>query len=286
MPKVAAVVVLYNPEIDVFDNISTYLNQVGKLYIVDNSEVINNLLFEKLNKNNNVEYICNYFNLGIAAALNIGAKRAIDEGYEYLLTMDQDSKGSEGMVNKQIEIIQSSANIGIVATGHFNPEFHIESKEKVTKEILYTMTNGNLLSLAAYKKVGGFLEELFIDHVDHEYCLRLNANGLKVIMTNEAVVYHKLGTAVKIKFLNFNFYPTYHSPLRLYYRTRNRFYVERLYKNNFPDYVIENRRHFLRELLDIILCEKDLWRKFKMIVRGYLDYRENILGKFQNDNRK
>jgi rhamnosyltransferase len=39
----------------------------------------------------NVLYYPNYQNFGIAKALNIGCQKALDEGYEWVLTMDQDS---------------------------------------------------------------------------------------------------------------------------------------------------------------------------------------------------
>ena len=286
MFKTAAAVILFNPDLNVIDNLKTYINQVEKLYVIDNSETYCDPVIEKIKSLNNPDYTFNKSNLGIAAALNIAANKAIKEGYEYLLTMDQDSKASPGMVSKLREIMLSAENIGIVTADHTNPELHESSIEKRTEEILYTMTNGNLLNLKAYQATGDFLEPLFIDHVDHEYCLRLNKNNFKVIKTNQAIVYHKLGSEKRKKLFSINFYPTYHAPVRLYYRTRNRFYIDRMYKKTFPHYVREDRKHFFRELIDMIICEKELLKKISMIIRGYLDYRKNILGKFQNPDGK
>ena len=39
--KIAGVVVLYHPEISVWDNISSYIEDIDKLYILDNSEQYN-----------------------------------------------------------------------------------------------------------------------------------------------------------------------------------------------------------------------------------------------------
>ncbi len=283
MKKIAAIVVLYNPTEKIFDNLYTYLDELEKIYIVDNSDTtIDKKVAEKILAIPNTSYIFNGSNLGIASALNIGARKAINEGFEYLLTMDQDSSAPPEMVNKLYSVISSSESIGIVAAEHYNLGIHSKSKKIETKEILYTMTSGNLINLNAYNKIGGFLDELFIDHVDHEYCLRLNKNGYKVIKTNATFVYHQLGKAEKKKFFGVNLYPTYHSPIRLYYRTRNRLYVDKLYKKDFPNYSKEDRKHILRELIDMILCEKDLLNKFRMIYAGYLDYRKNKFGKFEN----
>ncbi|MFZ0455696.1 MAG: glycosyltransferase family 2 protein [Ignavibacteriaceae bacterium] len=279
MLKAAAVVVLYNPDAIILKNIKTYINQVAKLFVIDNSDKINSPLVEKIRLLKNAEYICNNSNVGIAAALNIGAKRAIEEGYKFLLTMDQDSKASPEMVMSLMEIINSSNECGIAAAEHVNPEFQQEPKEKITMEVLFTMTSGNLVNLSAYQKAGGYLEELFIDHVDHEFCLRLIKNGFKIIKTTKAIVYHKVGKSSKKKFFNHYLFPTNHPPLRLYYRTRNRFYIDNLYQKIFPEYVIEDRRNMKRELLEIFLYDSSKLSKMKMMLKGYIDYRKKRYGK-------
>jgi rhamnosyltransferase len=284
MPEVAAVVILYNPDLNVIDNLDTYINQVRKVFVVDNSDNINETLVQKIHLYNNTEYICNHSNLGIAAALNIAANRAIIEGFQYLLTMDQDSKASEEMINILIKNMQFSNNIGIAAADYINPSFQSGEVIKFTKEADYTITSGNLLNLSAYKIVGEFLDELFIDHVDHEYCLRLRKYGFRIIKTSETIIYHKIGNAVKKDFLNFHFHVLNHSPLRLYYRTRNRLYVNSIYKREFPDYVREDKINMLREILEIILFEKAILKKIKMIFTGYWHFKKKILGKYQNVN--
>ena len=279
MNKVAAVIVLYNPDDLVMGNINSYINQVDKLFVVDNSENINNNLAEKISLLDNAEYVYNKSNIGIAAALNIGARIALEEGFDYLLTMDQDSKASSGMVEKLLKIINTSDKIGIVAAEHVNPDIQEEPKTKIIKEIVYTMTSGNLVNLSAYKEVGGYLEKLFIDHVDHEFCLRLNRYGFKIIKAFCAVVYHKVGTASKKKFFNHYLYPTNHSPVRIYYRTRNRFFVDNLYKNIFPGYIKEDRKNMRRELLEIMLYDDQRIKKITLMIKGFWDYRGNRFGK-------
>ena len=282
MDKVAGLVIFFNPKLDMINNLLSYNNQVDKLYIVDNSEKRNNEVVKKVNEFGNTEYIGNNLNLGVAAALNIGARKAVDDGYKYLLTMDQDSLASEGMVERQLEFMQSSSEIGIVAAEPLNPEYQEYPTKTYSKEVMFAITSGSLLNLSAYNTAGGFWEELFIDHVDHEYCLRLKKFGFKIYKTNEVVVYHRIGNAVKKNFMGHNFYSLGHPPVRLYYRTRNRFYVDSIYKNIFPDYVKEDRKNMVREFLEILLSEKDLVNKIKMSFKGYRHFKKHVLGKYND----
>ena len=84
---VAGVFVLYEPTREVLINIQSYIKQVIQLFVVDNSENPDTLIIEKIKKISNAEYIGLNKNIGIAAALNIGAKRAIKGGYKYILTI-------------------------------------------------------------------------------------------------------------------------------------------------------------------------------------------------------
>ncbi|MBK9098366.1 MAG: glycosyltransferase family 2 protein [bacterium] len=283
MVRIAAVVILFNPDKNILDNINSYINQVEKVIIVDNSEFSNEGFLTNASFKN-FEYIFNNSNIGVAGALNIGAQKAIDQGFDFLLTMDQDSKADDGMVNELLNLIQSSDRIGIVSAEHFDKDIQYQPKPEnlYNKNVLSTITSGNLLCLNAYKNVGGFLNQLFIDHVDHEYCLRLNKNNYKVIKTNKVLVFHKLGNSSRKKFFRWIFYPSNHSPLRLYYRTRNRLFVDNLYRKSFPEYIKRDRRNFIRELFEIIAFERNVWVKIRMILLGYIDYKKNHFGKYLN----
>ena len=287
MVRIAALVILYNPDKNILDNINSYINQVEKVIIVDNSEFSNEGLLTNASFKN-FEYIFNNSNLGVAAALNIGAKMAVEQGFDYLLTMDQDSKADEAMVFKLLELMQSTERIGIVSAEHYDKDIHnpIKPENFSVKNVLSTITSGNLLSLNAYKITGGFLDQLFIDHVDNEYCLRLNQKNYKVIKTNEVLVFHKLGDSNHKKLFRWIFYPSNHSPLRLYYRTRNRLFVDKLHGKSFPEYVKRDRRNFIRELFEIIVFEKNVWEKTSMIIKGYIDYKKNRFGKYLNADNK
>jgi len=282
MPKVAAVVILYNPELNVLDNINSYIDQIDKLFVFDNSESSNEVLTEKIYLLKKTEYISKKTNLGIAAALNIGAKKAIEEGFEYLLTVDQDSEASPSMVSTLMECFKLDPKIALVS-----PVLHDPSGRNLTfkadkpcEQVITVWTSGNLIKLNIFRSTGGFKEEFFIDYVDHEFCLRLNQMGFKIYICNKTILKHNLGKIEEVNLIFRKVYPTNHSALRLYYKTRNRFYVKKKYKNEFPDFFKQDNKDFWRTFLKVILFEKNKWKKIRYTIKGYNDYRKNIFGKF------
>ena len=149
-------------------------------------------------------------------------------------------------------------------------------------EVLTEITSGALTKAEIYKNVGMYDEKLFIDLVDHDYCLSLNKKGFKIIQVNNATLIHNLGESVKKSVLGLKMIPTNHSPLRRYYMSRNRHYIWDKYKEDFPSWVLTDKRRFITENLKIVLFEDNKIEKFKYIKKGIKDYRNNIFGKFNN----
>ena len=107
MCKVAAIIVSYNPDNNLLDSINLLINQVERIIIVDNgseSEKKKNIKLIRDIDKEKIEIIFNEENLGIATALNIGVRSALKQGYNWILTMDQDSKVSKNMVEKMLEV--------------------------------------------------------------------------------------------------------------------------------------------------------------------------------------
>jgi len=275
---VAGIVVLYEPTSEILQNIQSYITQVKRLFIVDNSENSDKLLIENIKKLNNAEYIGLKENIGIAAALNIGAERAIEGGYRYLLTIDQDSEATSNVVEKLIEIHHNYKSVGIAAPYPLNRIHKISPQDNSIHQINKVITSGALLNLRAYIEVGPFMEELFIDYVDFEYCFRLQMNNYSIYINNDAIIYHSVGNLIKWKLIRFRFYSTNHSPLRLYYRTRNRFRLRFLYKKYYPGFFRSDMINLIKELLKIILVESNKMEKLKMTGLGYLHYKQNKFG--------
>jgi rhamnosyltransferase len=172
--------------------------------------------------------------------------------------------------------------IGILSPFHSTATDPFPPTDCVT-QVLTAWTSGSLLNLKAYMGTGPFTEKLFIDFVDHEYGLRLNLAGYKIFKVNKAILTHNLGNNLKRhKFLWASPVVSNHSALRRYYITRNRFYLASQFKNNFPDFFREDLILFLKDLVVIFLFEKDIFHKYKMISRGFCDYKKGIFGEYHD----
>jgi rhamnosyltransferase len=270
IPRIAAVVILFNPEESVIANIQTYIQDVETLYIFDNSPSSSKDVMRRIECFPKIQYLTENKNVGIGTALNIAAKKAIEEHYDYFLTMDQDSAAGQDMVKIMLSVANKYSSIGIVTPLHKVQNDILVAVKHEEESVLTAMTSGNLIQLAAYNKIGGFNEKLFIDYIDHEYCLRLHINGFSVMRANKAVLLHKVGDLMERNFFGIFVHPTNHNPARLYYQTRNRFYLKRLYGKNYPEYFKKDRKAFWKSVLKILLYEKHRLRKVVMICRGFI----------------
>lgn len=274
--KLASVVVFYNPSKENIKNIDSYEKEVDKIFVVDNSDDDN----KRIKSTKKIEYIKLGENKGIATALNIGAKKAIAEGYEWLLTMDQDSKMTEEIVKKMKSFLLNTTekNIGLIS-----PYQDIDSDEEISdaeyEDMIEMMTSGNIINLEAYQKIGGFKDWFFIDCVDTEYCMNLHKNGYKVLRLNKIIMKHELGNLVVHKLFNKE-YPCYnHNPIRRYYIVRNTMYINQMYKDIYPEYCKRLLRIQKGQVKRILAFEKNKYNKLKNMYKGYKDFQKGIKGK-------
>ena len=77
----------------------------------------NEKLADSLN-NDKIEYVFNGRNLGIAKALNLACEKAASDGYERILTMDQDSSFDSNDIN---EYFKTFIDVEKMNTGIFSP---------------------------------------------------------------------------------------------------------------------------------------------------------------------
>jgi rhamnosyltransferase len=277
MLKISGIVVLYNPDEEVFYNIQTYIDQIDYLYVFDNSEIPNENC-KKISEMNSVRYISMKENKGIGYALNYGLKQSIEDKVDYTLTMDQDSKATPWMVSKLQQAMECYEDIVIAAafpSNVFNTQVPGVGKYI---EVIFAKTSGNLVNLRWYKKLGEFISDYFIDYVDIEYGLRIKKNNLKIVQVNDANLIHREANISKKRILWFYVYPMNHAPIRLYYKVRNLLYLRDEYCKIFPDLIKQEIDYFIRIAAKIILFENYKVLKLKMMIRGYLDYRKGIRG--------
>lgn len=283
IPIVDGVVVLYNPAINVMKNIQTYVSDLRILYVIDNSTRKNTTLISRLSNVENVQYIDAKGNQGIAQGLNVGADLAIKKQADWLLTMDQDSSFSQGEATAlltQLSRINNKKNLGILSARQ-NVESLVISKRDGDNLIPQesVMTSGNLLNLTVYKTVGPFLNDYFIDCVDHEYCLRLKKYGYQVLMCMSIPLNHALGDIKSKKVFGRTVYFTNHSSIRRYYMTRNRLDMCFRYFLVSPYFTAHELLKMCEEYVKIILFEDDKTKKTWATLKGIGHFLTRRFGK-------
>ena len=228
MLKLAGVVILYHPDLSkTIENIATYTSQLNKLYLFDNSvqpsmDVSKDLAHLKIP----IEYITTGTNEGIAKRLNEASHKARQEGYDFLLTMDQDSSFKPGDFEKYKSLIQSSNNSNVAQYGvNHQPDF--TPAKDLPEEALALITSGSILNLSLTDKVGVFNEYFFIDFVDTEFSYRVIQNGYINLMFSNIVLNHSLGTLIEGRSLVSlkKSKRIIHSPIRVFYVIRNGLYL-------------------------------------------------------------
>jgi len=280
MTNIAAVVVLYRPTRDVVTNVAAFAGQVDRVFAIDNSETPDTGVVDVLREMPNVEYIPLGDNLGIATALNISARLALERGYLWLLTMDQDSTATPGMVGALLRcVLNEGTKVGLVSPVHYQVRGEPRAVDRGCHEVLTAMTSGNLVNLAALERVGWFMDDLFIDQVDNEICLRFWRSGLRVLEAGDADLVHRVGDVRRHRF-PFPAYSSNHSPVRRYYIARNRLWVGRMYADDYPQFGRFERRQQLKDVVKIVLYEREKGAKLAMVWRGWRDYRASRLGAF------
>ena len=295
MNSVSAVIITYNVENDFKNRINKLKGKVNEIIVVDNGSKAETIsMLKELEKEITIIYLEK--NKGIAYALNTGIKYSIEKGYDWILTLDHDSIVTDNMINNMLKCYEGfegelKEKVAMLVPVHVEEKEHennrvINNEEVSSKsytEVLTEITSGALTKASIYKSVGLYDEKLFIDLVDHDYCLSLNKKGFKVIQVNSAILIHNLGESVKKSILGLKMIPTNHSPLRRYYMSRNRYYIWNKYKKDFPGWVLTDKRRFITENLKIVLFEDNKIEKFKYIREGIRDYKNNIFGEFKNN---
>lgn len=274
-PFIVAVIVTFHPALhDLRTFISRVSPQVGQLVIIDNGSTLDVEQALPVNTDS-VQIIKLEQNQGLAAAQNVGIQWAIAAGAQYLIFFDQDSEPNEDMVAILLNGLQVLEQQGI-AVGAVGPHFLDVRKFPIADEVNPSgvaqsnisqqtlIASGSLISLEVLKRVGPMAQELFIDYVDLEWCLRANANGYTHFKIADAYMTHAIG-GEPIQFLG-KFWPS-HNPVRHYFMFRNAVW---LYKKAWVPirWKLIDGLKLMRKLIFYALFAKPRWEHIRMMGRG------------------
>ena len=274
--KIDAVVVFYNPTIEMIDNIKKYYPFIDHLFVIDNSSATNEEVVKAVKELDKATYLPLGENKGIGYALKVGLEKVKEDKADICLTMDQDSIFPSDRWDEVKEYLDSHIKDYAIIGLNFNKT---ETKKGLV-EVKTLLTSGNFINMSDYNKIKGFNEYLFIDCVDFELCEQFHNINRKVAYINEISLVHQMGdNPIRKRFFGRQITCLNHSPIRYYYRYRNGYYLyhknKKFYKN------LKNQ--FFSIKLKVVLYEPNKKEKMKMMSRGIKDAKKNILGPYKGE---
>lgn len=229
------------------------------------------------------ELICNKTNLGVATAFNQGIRIANKEGFSWVITFDQDSLVPPGLVAGLLDLYRNHPRrneIGVIAPTHRDRgtgDSYYQRGDRLDEDegwriVRSCISSGCLVPTSVYGQIGGLDESLFIDFVDHDFCMRCRAKGLLVLESTRHVLEHSIGAAIARRVLGKRLIFTNHLPVRHYYMTRNQLEVYR--RNLGVDFFWAGRGLFFQVVTAVLVLiyEEQRYEKLKAMLEGLRDF--------------
>jgi rhamnosyltransferase len=280
LPMISAVLVAYHPEVTLLDNLRRLSGQITDIIIVDNGSGGESAkTVDVAGSLPGVRLIRNGSNLGIATALNIGIRCALQSGCQWIATFDQDSTIPEHFFEELFDTYNACPmpeKIGMIVPGQYSAQAMSAPKPAHSGKpqfsfVMATMSSGSLIKSSVFERTGFYDDALFIDYVDVDFCLRLQKNGFKILSATSVVLNHELGAEQTRRFPGFQLSFRVHSAWRYYYILRNRVIVCRRYAFMFPRLILWHSIWIPLELVRIACLEKERLVKLSAAFKGIWD---------------
>lgn len=285
--NICAVVVTFFPDRSFVERVNTIRGLVASLVIVDNSTGENLWpALAELPSSSMIKIIQNKKNLGVATAFNLGVREAKQKKYHWVLLLDQDSSPIPSVIDTFTGIykeVHDESRLGIIGSKFVDYETSVSvEKSSGWERKTSVITSGSLISMSVFDDIGYFMDDLFIDLVDHEYCLRMKGSGYLIAQTKHPVMKHSIGSFSLHKLICRTFRASNHSVGRHYYMVRNYIVIFRKYILLSPFFVVFLLYVRIRELLLVILFEEKKLLKLRAMALGLWHGCRGRLGKFDS----
>lgn len=282
---VCAIVVAFFPDDGFVERIRGLLPQVTRVVIVDNTpdEGTSPSLEKSFHDTSQVHLIENRANLGISMALNQGLEYALKVGHKWILTLDQDTDCYPDMVHTLLDVAKACRFNPAVIGGNYldlrNDACFVpnngESDDFLEQKTV--ITSGCLVDAAVAAAIGGFRKDYFIDQVDHEFCLRMRAQGHKVVISRKPVMNHSVGRPGGARLPLLGALPN-HPPVRKYYIARNTVVTVADYWRQEPLWCLRRLVRLVLGLGLMALLEEQRLSKIRAFAAGVTDGLRRRLG--------
>ncbi len=286
--KVAIILVNYNGEKFQNECIESIYNMDYDDYdiiVVDNNSTDDSVKILK-ERFKDIKLIETNENNGIAKGNNIGIEYALNNGYEYVLLLNNDTEVASDMLSNMIK--KASENILVTCkmyyyqpnnvlwcaggkinwnrgtTIHFGMDEIDKFQYDESRFIEYTPTCCLLIHRSIFEKVGLMDEKYFLYYDDTDFCVRVNNAGFKIWYESSAKLWHKVSSSSGGA----------ESKLSIYYLTRNRLYF---INKNCKKKIIPKIFFYSTRVIKYIKYKKI--KKSKVLIKAIKDYHNNNMYK-------
>lgn len=261
--RILAIVVTYYPERDLLvRNVEAFIDHVDKVLIWENTPSKDKQPYRYIT-HEKVDYYGDGVN-SISRALNFAWEYANENGYDYLLTMDQDSYFENFDFYVDRTVFCKDAPEGI-----WTPQMNGEKVSDDYEEIDIPITSGMLASIKIVNTIGGWNESYTIASVDDEFYLQAHLRGIGKYKVKDASLLQRFGTPREVTVLGHTLVLRNYGPQRLHDIYRNNIILIRKYPK--IDYLRNNFFHYwLKAIVLVFVYEKQRFRKTWCILKGII----------------
>lgn len=240
-PKVAIIILNWNGKEDTIECLEslreiTYPNY--EILLVDNGSTDGSVkCFSE--RYPEIEIIENRRNLGYAEGNNVGIRRALEKGVDYVLLLNNDTVVDPEFLGELVKVVESDKRIGIVGpiVYYYGTQNRIQSagakicwntgNQKISMlneidvgqfkemiEVDYVAGCAFLAKSEFFKTLGTLNKDYFMYWEETEWCVRVQKADYKVLCIPKSKIWHKGGSSTNRK--SSGFYT--------FYMTRNKFW--------------------------------------------------------------
>jgi rhamnosyltransferase len=260
-----------------------HLTSVFKYFVVVNNSSVE--LSNPFNEIPNFEVYNNYNRGGLSGAYNMALAGLNKYNPEFILFLDDDTSYIQLLKLFDAKFYSNFNNPFIAAVS----PMYIDSKSKtkgshfLLKKYSFSRIPRDYIGISSVsfminscsvwrheciKKIGKYDENLKVDHIDTDFCLRAIKHGYSLILDSNYVFMHTIGNRISYNIFNKKYRSGNHSSKRREMIMKNSILVFRKHAKAFPilSYIILER--VIYEFIGIIIAENNKLEKIKMSLKG------------------
>lgn len=275
---ICAVVITCNPDTGWPERLDAIAKELSRFVVVDDhSDPAGIEMISRAVARHGGHLIQNATKRGHAGVLNQGAAWVFDQGFRWALVFDHDTRPLPGIASELLGIYNRASaaeKIGVVGANYYD-----DRRERLKYQVpsgsigdwivrTTVITSGSLIERDAFFSIGRFREELFVDAVDHDFCLRARSRGYQVVMSTKPLMTHSIGATTVHNFVGIQVSTTNHTAARRYYMVRNRIVLMREYLFRETGWVIQALYSILVDTIVVLLVEANRAAKARAMVVG------------------